>query len=188
MPSFGEKGDTMGYQELYNESWDLYKKELMVNSLGSIIMGEIIKDFVDQGYYMLRLQGTKNSISCRFDRGELERVRLDVVMHQVDLGTLYSFGGICHITVWKGIQGTVAGYAGGQVKQVLSTVRGLPEPGVYMVMQDGTSYFVGTTIYFNVKDHLQVETFSLEVGSVISMVRDVLEEISRMDSSLEVVK
>jgi hypothetical protein len=178
----------MGYQELYDDSWDLYKKELMVNSLGSIIMGEIIKDFVNEGYYLLRLHGTKNNISCRFDRGDMERVRLDVVMHQVDLGTLYSFGGICHITVWKGIQGSVAGYAGGQVKQVLSTVRGLPEPGVYMVMQDGTSYFVGTTIYFNVKYHLQVETFSLDVGSVVDMVRDVLGEVSRMDSTLEVVE
>ena len=174
----------MGYQELYDESWDLYKKQMMVNSLDSMMMGKIISTFLDRGFYLLRLNSRETSTSCRFDRGEYERIRLDLNLPRMNLAQLYAFGGICNLTVWKGIQRDLSSFLGGQVKEYLSMVRGSPEPGVYMVMQDGTSYFVGTAIYFNVKDHVDLDNLSVDVSVVMDMVDQVLREIDRMDEGL----
>ncbi|MGA1822959.1 MAG: hypothetical protein ACMUIG_10580 [Thermoplasmatota archaeon] len=177
----------MGYDKLYDQSWDLYKKEMMVSSLDSMMMGKIISTFLDRGYYLLKLQTEINTIRARFDRGKTERVRIDLTMHNLDLGDLYSFGGISHLTVWKGVQRDLSGFLGGQVKEALSMVRGSPEPGVYMVMQDGTSYFVGTTVYFNIKQFCDLDSYTVDVDEIMDIIDDVLEEILRMDSNLEVV-
>jgi hypothetical protein len=185
MSSFITLGRNMSYEELYEESWDLFKLELMVGSLGSMLMGEIIAEYIDRGYYLLRLHGNTNHVEARFDRGEFERIRLEMKMHPTSLGSLFSFGGICHITAYRGIQGDLSGFMTGQVKEVLSNV-GDPEPGVYMVNQDGTSYFIGTTIYFNIKDHLDLNTFRLDPKGILQKVDEVLNEIARKDSGLEV--
>jgi hypothetical protein len=177
----------VGYEELYESSWDLYKKEMIVNSIDDMMTGKIISTFLGRGYYLLRLHKIGDTTRARFDRGELERVRIDLKLQTLTLGELYAFGGICTLTVWKGIQRDVSGFVGGQIKETLSMVRGSPEPGVYMVMQDGTSYFVGTTIYFNVKEHVDMDRLKVDVSAVMDMVDDVLEEINRMDSGLEVV-
>lgn len=178
----------MGYEELYDKSWDLYKKKMMVNSLDSMMMGKIISTFLDRGYYLLKLSSHQTSTSCRFDRGKSERIRLDLTLPILSLGQLYAFGGICTMTVWKGVQRDLSGFLGGQLKEVLSLVRGSPEPGVYMVKQDGTSYFVGTTVYFNVKDHVDLENLSVDVSVVMDMVDEVIDEIDRMDDSLGAVE
>ncbi len=175
----------MGYEELYESSWNLYKMELMVGSIGSMLMGELISEYLDRGYYLLKLNGGTNYASARFDRGEKDRIRLEMKMHPTSLGSLFAFGGICHITIYKGVQKDISGFLGGQVKEVMSSV-GDPEPGVYMVNQDGTSYFVGTTIYLNMKEHMDLNTFRIDPKGIISKLDDVLDEISTMDRSLEV--
>jgi len=176
----------MSYDELYEKSWDLYKREMVVNSLGTMMMGEVIATFLDRGYYLLRLTGVRTRSSARLDRGLAERVRIDIAMHNLDLGELYSFGGICEITVWKGIQRDLSKFASGELKQMLSEVRGNPEPGVYMVFQDGMSYFVGTTIYVNVMDYLDLDHFVFSGERMINDIDDVLAQIGSMDPKLEV--
>ena len=170
----------MGYEELYDESWNLYKMELMVNSLGSMLIGDLISEYLGRGYYLLRLEGNRDHVRARFDKGEKERIRLEMKMHPFDLGSLFSFGGLCHITVYKGVQKDLSGFLTGQVKEALSSV-GDPEPGVYMVIQDGTSYFIGTTIYFNVKDHMDLNSFRLRPDGIVDMVDNVLLEIADME-------
>lgn len=176
----------MGFSEQYESSWDLYKMELMVSSLGSMLMGELIAEYLDRGFYLLRLNGSGNHVAARFDKGEKDRIRLEMKMHPVDLGSLFAFGGICHITIYKGIQKDITGFVGGQVKEVLSSV-GNPEPGVFMVIQDGTSYFVGTTIYFNIKDHMDLESFTILPRGIIRKLDQVIEHISSMDRAMEAV-
>ena len=173
------------YTKLYEKSWELFKMELMVDSLGSMLVGEIIKEYLGRGYYLLKLRGTGDFTSVRFDRGEIERVQFDVKIHHTNLGSLFAFGSICHITVYKGVKKDLSEFFGGQIKEFLSWV-GNPEPGVFLINQDGTSYFVGTTIYFNLKEHMDMDAFRIRPKGIIEMMDRVLEHISAVDQSLEV--
>lgn len=170
----------MSYSKLYDESWEHFKKEMFVKGLGPMIEGELITEYLSHGYYLLKLHSAEGGFQARFDHPDGNRFKLDLYVPVIDLAQMYSFGKICRMTVWKGTRKQLSQYLSGEFKEMLSNVRGVPEPGVYMVSQDGLTYFVGTTIYFNVKDLVDIDKAYIDTDRILHMVNDVLGEIDRI--------
>ena len=168
----------VSYEKLYNESWELFKKEIVVDGFNSILGGELIKTFLDQGYYLLVFHANKNRLEMRFDNKDGGRIKIDLTSPAITLADMYSFGKICQLTVWVGVQKDVKKFFSGELKEALSEVKGKPEPGVYMVKQDGLTYFIGTTVYFNAKELIDIETLSIDPKPLFSMITAVNEQIT----------
>ena len=169
----------MEYDDLYEESWDLYKKDLIVHSLDEIMMADIITKYLDRDYYLVTLLADGQNISARFDRSDEERRWVDIKVPAMSLGMLYSFGGICQLTVWNGVREELERYLDGEILNMKSYVKKKPEPGIFMVKADGEEYFVGTTVYVNLKDFVELPSLKVSMAKIMSIVDGVSEEIER---------
>jgi hypothetical protein len=169
----------MGYDELYEESWDLYKKDLIVHSLDEIIMADIITKLLDRDYYLVRLRADGSKIQARFDRADGDSMCVDIKAPIMNLGRLYSFGGISQITLWNGVKHGVGRYLDGHIGDIQSKVSKKPEPGIFMVKNDTGDFFVGTTVYVNLRDFVEVPSLKVNVTKVMRIVDDTSAEIDR---------
>jgi hypothetical protein len=169
----------MEYDELYEKSWDLYKKNLIVHSLDEIMIAEIITKLLDRGYYLVTLLADRLDINARFDRNDGERIWVDLKVPSMSLGLFYGFGGICQLMIWKGVQHNVDKYLEGELKDIRSTLKKKPEPGVFMIKRDDQDFFVGTTVYVNLRDFVELPSLKVDVTKVMGIVDGVLDEIER---------
>lgn len=172
-------GAIMEYDDLYERSWELYKKDLIVHSLDEIMMADIITKYLDRDYYLVTLLADGQNISARFDRNDGERRWVDIKVPAMSLGLLYSFGGICQLTVWNGVRQEIERYLDGEIMNVKSYVKKKPEPGIFMVKADDEEYFVGTTVYVNLKDFVELPSLKVSVTKIMGIVDGVSEEIER---------